>query len=405
MQITTPNHSIKLIVQPSDRETYLALYQFGFEKIAIVPQLLYRTVSEFELSNLFVLLGQEISEQAQAMSRYVVTRSPLDAEHLLIELLAAQPLNQMTMLVKHAWFFQVLAHQQLFFNYQPIVDLNSGRVVAHECLARAENDQGERFNGQQLIDAALTMNLTREFDTLARSTCFRALAKWDQSDRPTFFINVLPNAIAHNPESLEHNFQQVLDFGLDPKQIVFELTEVEALTNHPNLAKVIDRIRANGFGLALDDLGSNVAIDHYCTELRPDVIKLDRRLIHGCSRYDIKQVMVKSLVQVARELGITVLAEGLEAPEDIEFCRSIGVNLGQGFGLGKPSCKPIATLKSISRSVTSRDSAFYGARPNFASFEEYRPDAPSQLPHRLPLTPLTVPDASSPTHQHDAAPR
>ncbi|GAP98868.1 EAL domain-containing protein [Leptolyngbya sp. NIES-2104] len=354
MQITPQfNHSLKLIVQPSDRETYLVLYQLGFRKIAIVPQLLYRTVNEFELSNLFVSLSERISDQAQALSRYVVTRSPLDAAPLLSEFLNAQPLRQMTMLVKHAWFFQVLAQQQLFFNYQPIFDLNSGRVVAHECLARAQDDQGQLFNGQQLIDAALTMNLTREFDNLARSKCFSALAQWNQSDRPIFFINVLPNAIAHHPESLEHNFQQVLDLGLHPNQIVFELTEVEALSDHPNLPKVIEQIRAGGFGLALDDLGSNVAIDHYCTELRPDVIKLDRRLIDGCSRYDMKQVMVKSLVRVAQELGITVLAEGLEAVEDIEFCRAIGVNLGQGFGLGRPSRRPIGATQQTYRSPIS----------------------------------------------------
>lgn len=335
------NPSLNLVVQPGDRETHLALYQLGFQKVAALPQLLYRAVSEFELSALFVGLCQRVSEIGQAMSRYVLTRSPLDAQHLLHEFLKAQPLHQMTKLVKHAWFFQVLAKQQLFFNYQPIFDLDSRRVVAHECLARARNAQGQQFNGQQLIDAALSMNLTREFDNLARSICLTALAEWNQSDCPIFFINVLPNAIAHNPESLEQNFQQILDLGLHPGQIVFELTEVEALTHHPNLHKVIHQIRANGFGLALDDLGSNVALDHYCTELRPDVIKLDRRIVHGCSRYEMKQVMVKSFVQAAQELEITVLAEGLETLEDIEFCRSIGVNLGQGFGLGMPGQTPI----------------------------------------------------------------
>ncbi|MCU0550408.1 MAG: EAL domain-containing protein [Leptolyngbya sp. Prado105] len=333
--------SLNLVVQPSDRETHLALYQLGFQKVAVLPQLLYRAVSELELSSLFGALCQRVSEIGQAMSRYVLTRSPLNAQPLLNEFLNAQPLQQMTTLVKHAWFFQVLANQQLFFNYQPIFDLNSRRVIAHECLARARNDQGQQFNGKQLIDAALSMNLTREFDNLARSICFTSLAQWNQAERPIFFINVLPNAIAHSPESLERNFQQILDLGLYPDQIVFELTEVEALTNHPNLPKVIRQIRAGGFGLALDDLGSNVAIDHYCMELRPDVIKLDRRIVHGCSRYEMKQVMVKSYVQAAQELGITVLAEGLETPEDINFCRSIGVDLGQGFGLGMPGQTPL----------------------------------------------------------------
>ncbi|MEP0917944.1 EAL domain-containing protein [Leptolyngbya sp. DQ-M1] len=339
--IPQSSHLFTLIVQPSDRETRAVLYRLGFEKIAVLPQLLYRSVSQFELSNLFAAICQHVSNQAKALSRYLVTRSVLDLEHLLSEFHSAQSLKHMMLLGKHTWFFQVLSSRQLFFNYQPIFDLHSGQVVAHECLAHARNEEGQLFNGQQLIDAALMMNLTREFDTLARSMCFNTLAQWNQPDRPTFFINVLPNAIAHHPESLEQNFQQVLDLGLHPEQIVFELTEVEALTQHPNLPRVIEQIRAGGFGLALDDLGSNVGIDHYCTELRPDVIKLDRRLIHRCSRYEMKQVMVKSLVQVAKEFGITVLAEGLEAVEDIEFCRSIGVDLGQGFGLGMPSRMPI----------------------------------------------------------------
>lgn len=339
------NVPLNLVIQPSDQETQLALYQLGFQKVPVLPQLLYRIVSELELSALFVALCQHVSETGQLSSRYVLTQSPLDAQHLLIEFLSAQSLHQTTILVKHAWFFQVLAQRQLFFNYQPIFDLNSRRVVAHECLARAQNEQGQQFNGQELMNAALSMNLTREFDALARSTCFTALAQWNQSDRPIFFINVLPNAIAQSPQSLEQNFQQILDLGLHPEQIVFELTEVEALTCHPNLLKVIDQIRTSGFGLALDDLGSNVAIDHYCMELHPDVIKLDRRLVNGCSRYAMKQVMVKSLVKVAQELGITILAEGLETLEDIEFCRSIGVNLGQGFGLGMPRETPIRTTK------------------------------------------------------------
>lgn len=339
--IPQSSHLFTLIVQPSDHETRSVLYKLGFEKIALLPQLLCCSVSQCELPNLVAALCQRVSHQGKVLSRYLVTRSPLNVEYLLGEFLNAQSLKHMMLLVKHTWLFQVLSDRQLFFNYQPIFDLHSGQVVAHECLAHARDRQGQQFSGQQLIDAALMMNLTREFDALARSICFNTLAQWNQPDRPTFFINVLPNAIAHHPESLEQNFQQVLDLGLHPEQIVFELTEVEALTHHPNLPKVIERIRARGFGLALDDLGSNVRIDHYCTELRPDVIKIDRRLIHGSSRYEMKQVIVKSLVQVAKELDITVLAEGLEAAEDIEFCRSIGVDLGQGFGLGMPSRMPV----------------------------------------------------------------
>jgi EAL domain-containing protein (putative c-di-GMP-specific phosphodiesterase class I) len=69
---------------------------------------------------------------------------------------------------------------------------------------------------------------------------------------------------------------------------------------------------------------------------QPDVIKLDRRLIQGCSRMSLQQLLLKSLLYSAHELGILVVAEGLEDAEDIAFCRDIGVDLGQGFGLGRP---------------------------------------------------------------------
>jgi EAL domain-containing protein (putative c-di-GMP-specific phosphodiesterase class I) len=337
------DESLKVVVQPYDREAQLTLHQLGFRPLEMVPQLLYCKATRSQISDLFRELSQQLSEESQTNSRYIITRSTLDSRHLLIEFLSAQPLSQMTTFVRHEWFLRVLGHRTLFFHYQPIVELCSDRVIAHECLARAFDEKGRQFNGQQLVHAALQMGLTYEFDEVARTTCLDALAELCNavgSNHHTFFINVLPNAIARDPNAIEQNFQQVLDLGLSPEQIVFELTEVEALEHHPHLPQLIDQIRAWGFGLALDDLGSNVAIDHYCTEFHPDVIKLDQRLVKGCSRHRLKQVMIRSLLTVAHEMGIAVLAEGLEAREDIEFCCDIGIDFGQGFGLGTPEVSP-----------------------------------------------------------------
>lgn len=337
--------ALKLIIQPCDQEAELSLHQLGFRPIKLVPQLLYRVASETELTDLFLKVSQRLPDSAQAASRFLITRSCLESRNLLIEFLSAQLLSSMTVMIKNSWFLQVLARQRLFFNYQPIFDLASGRVVAHECLARAVSDQGQCFSGQQLINAALSTNLTSEFDELARSTCLGSLAKLcgrvGAIEAPqTFFVNVLPNALTRAPKSLEQNFQQVLDLGLRPEQIVFELTEVEVLKHSAELPKLVEQIRSWGFRLALDDLGSNVAIDHYCLDFHPDVIKLDRRLVHGCSRYTLKQVMIKSLLQFAHELEIAVLAEGLEDANDVEFCRDLGVDMGQGFGLALPRVIP-----------------------------------------------------------------
>ncbi len=333
------DNSLKLIIQPGGEATEEALYQLGFQKMTLVAQLFYQVIVEPQLPELLSQISQMIPEASQTSVRFLLTRSPLESRDLLVEFLTAQPLSSKTLLIKNAWFLQVLARQHLFFKYQPIFNLASGQVVAHECLARAKTAQGQSFSGQQLIEAAISMNLTYEFDDLARSSCLDAVAQLSEkigAAETTFFINVLPNAIGRDPRSLERNFQQVLDLGLRPEQIVFELTEVEALGRYPALPGLIEQIRAWGFGLAIDDLGSNVSIDHYFMEFRPDVIKLDRRLIHGCSRHILQQVIIKSLLRFAQEVEILVLAEGLEDANDIEFCREAGVDLGQGFGLALP---------------------------------------------------------------------
>nr|WP_255527359.1 EAL domain-containing protein [Trichocoleus sp. FACHB-46] len=240
----------------------------------------------------------------------------------------------MTASIKYSWFFEVLINQTLFFKYQPVFNLSSGNVIAHECLARATGKNGAAFSGKQLVDAALSSRCVHEFDELARKTCLEAIANFNTEQ--TFFINVLPNAIIQNPQALAQNFQQVFDLGLRPQQIVFELTEVEALLDCPELSELVPWIREQGFGIAVDDLCGNVSFDHYFTGFYPDLIKLDRQLVHGCSQHALQQVLIKSFLHSAHELGILVLAEGLEDIADIEFCRELGVDFGQGYGLGMP---------------------------------------------------------------------
>lgn len=340
-RMDTSTESLRLVIQPDDQETRCYLLSIGFQPVQAVPQLLYRNVENYQLAEVFRLVSEQLSEMSLAMSRFVITRSPLQSRELLIDFLQAQPLSTITLSVKHAWFLRVIAKRNLCFKYQPIFNLESGQVIGYECLARALNSQGSYFSGQQLIDAALSTNLGCEFDELARTSCLQAIAQLSRGlatcDSPqTFFINVLPNAIIRDPDSLAQDCQKVLELGLNPQHIVFELTEVEQLLSCPQLLQILTRLREQGFRIAIDDFCSGVSSDHYFMELRPDVIKLDRRLVHGCSRFPVKQILIKSLLRSAHELSIVVLAEGLEERNDISFCRELGIDLGQGFGLARP---------------------------------------------------------------------
>jgi EAL domain-containing protein (putative c-di-GMP-specific phosphodiesterase class I) len=104
----------------------------------------------------------------------------------------------------------------------------------------------------------------------------------------------------------------------------------------PDLPQIINRLRQWGFGIAVDDLCGCVSVARNVLEFRPDLVKLDRRLVGGCSKHSLKQTLIKILLHSAHEQGILVLAQGLEDERDIEFCRDLGVGCGQGFGLATP---------------------------------------------------------------------
>jgi len=203
-QATSLTDSIKLVIHPLDDETGYHLQKLGFRPIPPVPQLVYRSISHEQISEMFLHMSQMLSDYSQSGSRYCITRSPLDSKTLLIEFLDAQPLSSITTSAKHAWFLQTLAQQNLFFKYQPIFDLRQGYVIGYECLARARDDRGRHFSGQQLIDAAISMHLTREFDELARTTCLQAIAA--TQSQQIFFIRELQRMI--DPAILEHREQE-----------------------------------------------------------------------------------------------------------------------------------------------------------------------------------------------------
>lgn len=324
-----------LLIQPHDAETQQYLEKLGFQSVPPVPQLQYLKLPKQELADLFLKLSDELSETAQSVSRFFITHLSLNSPELLVEFLQAQPLSCVTHCVRQAWFLRLLVRGSIFFEYQPIFHLASGELVAYECLARSRGDRGEYFSGGQLIEAAVTTQLSREFDELARQICLDSIAQ--KNTHHNFFINILPNAIVANPQSIADNLQQVLELGLKPERIVFELTEVEVLAKSDELSQLIHQIRDWGFGIAVDDLCGSVCVDHYAMEFRPDVVKLDRRLVDGCSQYTLKQTLIKSLLESAHQEGILVLAEGLEQQADIDFCRELGVDFAQGFGLGRPS--------------------------------------------------------------------
>ena len=244
-----------------------------------------------------------------------------------------QPLHIWVERLNSDWFEQ--ATQNLVFYGQPIVELQTGHVVAYEALVRARLGE-ELIEAGLLLKAAAAHNQMRAFDALARTTAIRQLYR-KLAPGQSLFINFAPGVI-YNPDiCLQTTFQACREVEADFSRLVFEITEGEDFPDMRLLKSILERYREEGARVALDDLGSGRTSLSYLAELKPDIVKLDRTLIQGLHQSKPVFRLVRSLVDYAHDLGIQVVAEGIEKLEELVAAREAGVDLVQGYYLGRPA--------------------------------------------------------------------
>ncbi|HJW20984.1 MAG TPA: EAL domain-containing protein, partial [Candidatus Limnocylindrales bacterium] len=129
--------------------------------------------------------------------------------------------------------------------------------------------------------------------------------------------------------------------GLQPRQLTLECTEQQAVADVVPLQRAVKAFRRLGFGFAIDDAGAGYASFSLIAALRPTVIKIDRDIVAGIARDDAKQALVEAFVSFGRRIGARLLAEGIERRADLAACTNLGVDLGQGFLLGRPAAEPM----------------------------------------------------------------
>jgi EAL domain-containing protein (putative c-di-GMP-specific phosphodiesterase class I) len=225
---------------------------------------------------------------------------------------------------------------KLVSHFQPIMDLqNENRIYGYESLLRSDDSESQISPGV-LFQTASETGLHSLLDQRARETAIRC--RKDQLHKGVkSFINFLPSTI-YNPEfCLQHTFSFVEKYDVDPADLVFEVVETEKIVDVDHLKSVFSVYRREGMKVALDDVGAGFATLEMLSRLKPDYVKIDRSYIDHCDTKAAKQSFLKKAVHIARELGIQVLAEGIERKEELDYCRELGVDLAQGYYIGKPA--------------------------------------------------------------------
>jgi EAL domain-containing protein (putative c-di-GMP-specific phosphodiesterase class I) len=237
--------------------------------------------------------------------------------------------------------------------YQPIVELATGRLVEYECLFRPQMP-GLETSISNVVQAAIDTGRTIELDGfIVRVILQRVGALQDErraSGRPALHlaINFTPASLL-DPQFEASAFADLVhEARLDPRQITLECTEQQAVSDVGPLVKQVKALRRLGFGFAVDDAGAGYASFSLIASLRPSVIKIDREIASGIARDDAKQALVEAFVSFGGRIGALLLAEGIERRADLAILTALGVDLGQGYLIGKPALEP-----SLPRSIDS----------------------------------------------------
>ena len=214
----------------------------------------------------------------------------------------------------------------LFMAYQPIVRTRDGSVFAWEALLRTREPAVEG----PLAFLAMAERLGRIRD-LGRAIRASVCGTAKRTKGVMFFINLHPDDLLD--ETLFDPRSPLC--GLAP-EIVLEISERSPIESVPDVLGRVRKLRDLGFRLAVDDLGAGYAGLTSFASLEPDFVKLDRGLIAGIDHEPIKQKVVGSIVRVSREMGIGVVAEGIETPAERATATDLGCDLMQGFLFRRP---------------------------------------------------------------------
>jgi diguanylate cyclase (GGDEF)-like protein len=228
---------------------------------------------------------------------------------------------------------EILTCKNLLGLYQPIVDVSRSEIFAHEALIRGPVES-KLHSPIALFNAANLCGLNAEMEYLARNVVLAGYAK--SSKKSKLFINISPECLLINDESLAFGLSQLDNYELSAKDIVIEITEGSSIRDYEYLRDAILKYKSLGFGIALDDLGEGYSSLRLWSELSPDYVKIDKHFIANIHNEPMKLEFVRAIQKIAIESGSLTIAEGIETREELSVIKDLKINFAQGYLLGRP---------------------------------------------------------------------
>jgi EAL domain-containing protein (putative c-di-GMP-specific phosphodiesterase class I) len=221
----------------------------------------------------------------------------------------------------------VIAKEQIGLLFQPQIEPDSGHIAGAEALVR--------WNGaaspEQLFARAAAAGLAERLSRLIQRKALRIAGAWEGPLRNLgISINLLPEDVARAGFET-WLLDEMHQAGIDPKRVTVELTENALIANRSGVAERLGTLREAGVSIAVDDFGTGYASLAYLTSLPLDTLKIDRGLITDIVGGSRDRIVVKAMIQLARELDLKVIVEGVECTAQLQLLAEWGCDLYQGF--------------------------------------------------------------------------
>ncbi len=224
--------------------------------------------------------------------------------------------------------------------FQPIVDLELGEIHAHEALVRGPNGSPAAS-----VLAQVTEENRYAFDQACRVKAIELAASLGM--QPMLSINFLPNAVYDPRACIRQTLEAARRTGFPADRIIFEIVEGEQIADDAHLLGIILEYRRQGFAVALDDFGTGYSGLARLARLQPDIVKLDRVLIAACDKSPVQQSIIRATAQLCRDIGVDLVAEGVETSGELDVVKEAGVRLVQGFYFARPAFEQVVQAHEI----------------------------------------------------------
>jgi EAL domain-containing protein (putative c-di-GMP-specific phosphodiesterase class I)/GGDEF domain-containing protein len=221
--------------------------------------------------------------------------------------------------------------------FQPIFSAMTGEVHGYEALTRLIEMPPHGCDIGQLFDSAQQAGIISSLDMLCQKNAFRQAAELGFAQQNTFlYVNICPASLMHPDQEAGMTDQLAGTLGIAKERVVIEITEQAAISNYELFKRSVDHYRSRGYKIAIDDFGAGYGGLKMLSIIEPDYVKVDRHFISGIDTDSFKYNLVDALATVCHKLGIAVIAEGIERPEELDVVSRFGIELLQGFLLERP---------------------------------------------------------------------